>query len=438
MMRSAFSPAGWLCAAVFAATLPACSSSTVEPQRAPAESVPVGPVMSLGQPDNESRGVSAGASGDRVVAVWAAIKDGSTDIQAVTSEDAGATFSAPVRVNDLPGDARVNGEQPPRVAVAGLHVVVVWQSRRTGQTEVRAARSTDGGRSFTKAVTVHASGLTGSRGWSSVAVAPSGEAHLTWLDTRNGAAPEKQPAAAAGTHQHGSSSTRQDVFHAVWPLEGEPVEGTVTTSVCFCCKTSTVVSRDGATLAAFRHIYPTNLRDMAVARSAGGDHTFDVPVRVSQDGWELTGCPEDGPALAVDDSNLVHIAWPTITGPDASHKGVFYAYSADVGRSFAPRIRLDEGTGVKHAQHPQLAAAGKAAVVVWDESSASGTRIRARVVITNGRDDKSPRLSPVVAVSDPGSVTYPAVAATTKGYVVFWTENIESGSGIRARRFNLH
>jgi hypothetical protein len=394
-------------------------------------------VISLGQSELENRGVSAAASGDRVVAVWAAAKNGSTDIVAVTSEDAGATFSAPIRVNDLPGDARVNGEQPPRVAVAGRQVVVVWQSRRTGQPEVRAARSTDAGLSFAKAVTVHASGLTGSRGWSSVAVAPNGEAHLAWLDTRNGAPPAKKDGAAATAHQHGASSARQDVFHAVWRPDGEPVEGAVTTSVCFCCKTSTAVTRDGATLVGFRHIYPANLRDMAVARSTGEDHPFDAPVRVSQDGWELTGCPEDGPALAVDDNNLIHIAWPTITGPDAARKGIFYASSLDEGRSFGPRTRLDDGTDVKHAQHPQLAAAGLSVIAVWDESSSAGTRIRARVLTMESRAGKSPRLSPVVAVSEPGSVTYPAVAATAPGYIVFWTENGESGAGIRARRFVL-
>ena len=202
MLRRVLSQARWPCAGVFAVTLLACSSPPEAGHTSP-ESVPAGPVIALGQPEVENRGVSAAASGDRVVAVWAATKDGSTDIQAVMSEDAGATFSAPVRVNDLPGDARVNGEQPPRVAVAGVQVVVVWQSRRTGQPEVRAARSTDGGRSFRKAVTVHAGGLTGSRGWSSVALAPSGEAHLAWLDTRNGAPPAKKDGAAAGPHQHG-------------------------------------------------------------------------------------------------------------------------------------------------------------------------------------------------------------------------------------------
>jgi hypothetical protein len=399
--------------------------------------VPAGPVISLGQSELENRGVSAAASSERVVAVWAATKDGSTDIQAVISEDAGATFSAPVRVNDLPGDARVNGEQPPRVAVAGLQVVVVWQSRRTGQPEVRAARSADGGRSFAKAVTIHAGGLMGSRGWSSVAVAPNGEAHLAWLDTRNGAPPIKKDGAAAAAHQHGASSTRQDVFHAIWRPGGDPVEGAVTTSVCFCCKTSTAVSRDGVTLVAFRHIYPTNLRDMAVARSTGEDHAFDAPVRVSQDGWQLTGCPEDGPALAVDDDNMVHIAWPTITGPDASRKGIFYASSSDEGRSFGPRIRLDEGTDVKHAQHPQLAATGRSVVAVWDETSPAGARIRARALTPAGGTNPSPQLSAVVAVSEPGPVTYPAIAVTTNGYVVFWTENAEPRAVIRVRRFRL-
>ena len=49
--------------------------------------------------------------------------------------------------------------------------------------------------------------------------------------------------------------------------------------------------------------------------------TFTAPVRVSEDGWELSGCPEDGPAIGVD-----LMAWCTSPGPhliaekDASRK----------------------------------------------------------------------------------------------------------------------
>ena len=44
------------------------------------------------------------------------------------------TFAQPVRVNSTPGDARVNGEQPPRVALASRkgdpEIVVIWTAKR--------------------------------------------------------------------------------------------------------------------------------------------------------------------------------------------------------------------------------------------------------------------------------------------------------------------
>ena len=41
----------------------------------------------------------------------------STDVYAAFSRDGGASFGAPARVNDVDGDARVSGEQAPRVAL---------------------------------------------------------------------------------------------------------------------------------------------------------------------------------------------------------------------------------------------------------------------------------------------------------------------------------
>src|SRR6187549_3330937 len=106
-----------------------------------------GPAVRLRVDNADSRGASISASGHRVVVVWAATTEGQTNIHAAVSEDDGTTFAAPVRVNDVEGDARVNGEQAPRVAV-GKDIVVAWQSRHTGASQIRAARSTDGGRTF--------------------------------------------------------------------------------------------------------------------------------------------------------------------------------------------------------------------------------------------------------------------------------------------------
>jgi len=57
------------------------------------------------------------ASGNWVVAVWTASEHERTDIYAATSEDGAEQFGAPVRVNDVEGEAHVYGEDPPRVAI---------------------------------------------------------------------------------------------------------------------------------------------------------------------------------------------------------------------------------------------------------------------------------------------------------------------------------
>ena len=110
----------------------------------------VRPVVRLHIEHADSRGASLAASGTRVVVVWAATAGDETNIYSSVSDDAGVTFGEPVRVNDVDGDARVNGEQPPRVAV-GRDIVVAWQTRRTGVSQVRARdRSTAAVRSSTR------------------------------------------------------------------------------------------------------------------------------------------------------------------------------------------------------------------------------------------------------------------------------------------------
>ena len=96
-------------------------------------------------------------------------------------------------------------------------------------------------------------------------------------------------------------------------LDGAAAPRAVTGGVCYCCKTA-LVSTSEAVFAAWRHVYPGNLRDMAFTMSRDGGRTFAAPVRVSEDKWALEGCPDDGPAMAVDAQNRIHIVWPTLVG----------------------------------------------------------------------------------------------------------------------------
>ena len=154
-------------------------------------------------------------------------------------------------------------------------------------------------------------------------------------------------------------------------LDGSIAPHAVTGGVCYCCKTA-LVSADGALYAAWRHVYPGNIRDIAFTLSRDGGKTFAPPIRVSEDKWVLEGCPDDGPSMVVDRQRHIHVVWPTLlqeAGADPN-LALFYATSID-GRSFTPRVRIPtEGT----PHHPQLALDGAGRLVAaWDEL-AGGTR----------------------------------------------------------------
>src|SRR6185295_8943795 len=137
-------------------------------------------------------------------------------------------------------------------------------------------------------------------------------------------------------------------------LDGSLAPRALTAGVCYCCKTAVVTAGD-AIYAAWRHVYPGNVRDMAFTLSRDGGKTFAPPLRVSEDKWELEGCPDDGPAMAVDAQGVVHVVWPTLVTEGGTQTiALFHALSGD-GRRFSARQRIPS-QGVPH--HPQVALAG--------------------------------------------------------------------------------
>lgn len=371
------------------------------------------PAARLAVDGRQNAHVSIAAEGPRVVVTWAARAPEATDVYAAFSKDGGATFASPVRVNDRPGDARASGEQAPRVAL-GRAVEVAWSSRHDGASVVRTSSTRPGGETFAPAASPHADGLKGARGWVSLGLDRAGAAHVAWLDGRVNA----EEAAAA------RRSMRQDLFHAVRRPDGTRHEVRVASDVCFCCKTAVAAGPDGAVYVAWRHIFPPNLRDMAVARSTDGGRTFGAPARVSEDGWAIDACPDDGPSIAVDARNVLHVAWPTQVSP-AAGKGIFYTTSTDGGRTFAPRTRVDDASG--GPAHPQLALAGEQALVAWDEGGGGGPRrVRLRAM--------APQPLPIATVSGPAAATYPALATTGDATLVAWTEETATGSDVRVLR----
>src|SRR5205085_10437805 len=97
----------------------------------------------------------------------------------------------------------------------------------------------------------------------------------------------------------------------VAPLDGSIAPIAVTGGVCYCCKTAIAASGTTSLYVAWRHVYPGNMRDIAFAASRDGGRTFSPPIRVSEDKWQLDGCPDDGPSMAVDTRRQIHGVWPS-------------------------------------------------------------------------------------------------------------------------------
>jgi hypothetical protein len=381
------------------------------------------------------------AEGSFVAVAWGGtLPSGATDVFAAVSRDGGRAFAPPVRVNQIDGDARLNGEQPPHVALvprAGREpaIVVVWTTKGPIGTTLQQARSDDGGRTFARGALVPGSDAAGNRGWEAIAVEPNGRVDAVWLDHRELA---KDSSMAASHHDHKSADKPDGVAMAqqsklfFTSLDGTAAPRALTGGVCYCCKTALIGGADGFIYAAWRHVYPGNLRDMAFTLSRDGGRTFAPPVRVSEDKWMLEGCPDDGPSVAVDAQKRIHIVWPTlITEKTAGSEptiALFYAMSTD-GKAFTARERIP-AEGVPH--HPRLTvSAGGALTVAWDEA-ANGSR---RIAVAHGvvDDGGRPRFRRET-LTTAGSAVYPSLAVASDGVVAAWTSGASTSSSIMVAR----
>ncbi|MBD0319584.1 MAG: hypothetical protein ICV87_04575, partial [Gemmatimonadetes bacterium] len=182
----------------------------------------------------------------REYVAWVSTAGGRSDV--FLSRAAGLP---PVRVNDVPGDAAPHEQAPAQVAVGPEgNVYVVWQNgrevpgRRFPASDLRLARSTDGGRTFAPAVTVNddAGGLPSSHTFHDIRVAPDGAVYVSWLDSRRRdayRAAHPSPASHGGHGAPEDPATPQSEIRVARSTDGGRTFGAsvvVDDGVCPCCR----------------------------------------------------------------------------------------------------------------------------------------------------------------------------------------------------------
>jgi hypothetical protein len=185
------------------------------------------------------------------------------------------------------------------------------------------------------------------------------------------------------------------------------------------------VAADGSVVCVWRHVYPTNVRDLASSVTRDGGKTWSAPVRVSVDNWVLEGCPHSGAAIAASGSELAAV-WYTGAGTKASLR---FARSADLGATWSAPVEIQGPYA--DANHPHLIAAFGGWWAIFQARDGSENAgwgpVRARVArLAPGR---APSISSLPSTG--ASVAYPRLAAGSAGRLyAMWTETDAAGPRI--------
>ncbi len=345
------------------------------------------------------------------------------DLWLLTSFDGADGFPQRVRVNDIAGEVASHGENSPRLFMRSRsEVYCLWQARigESGGSVLRLARSADWGETFAKSVLVDP-GAPASQAFATLHVSPRGDVYVAWLD---------------GRERGGGHAGTSALYLARSANRGRSFEASVRVSgnVCPCCRPSLAFAGERTVHVAFRGVTGDHVRDILIATSEDGGVSWSEPVRVAEDNWRIHGCPHSGASLAVLGRRLF-VSWYTVR---AGRGAIYYAWSDDGGRTFAPR-RLLSGD-VVDANHPYLVPAEDTILAVFQGRDASQNQGWGRIGVYFREIDAEGRAGALVRIEPAkASASYPTIAFGPPDQIFLaWTEPVgESGYGVvlaRGRR----
>ncbi|MFN8092247.1 MAG: sialidase family protein [Vicinamibacteria bacterium] len=272
--------------------------------------------------------------------------------------------------------------------------------------DVRVTTSRDGGRIWSEPVTPHRDGTQTEHGFVSMSPADGQRMGLVWLDGRK---------TAGKTHEgHGGAQAEMSLIHSTLDREGRLGPETILDGrVCDCCQTDAVVA-EGATVVVYRDRSEKEVRDMSVVRLVDGK--WSEPRPLARDGWEINGCPVNGPAVAAA-GREVAAAWFTAANEKSR---VSVAFSLDSGATFGPPVAVDDGRPLGRVDVVFLA--NGAALVSWLEQAAKGTELRVRRVSPDGSRGEA---LTVTGSSSARSSGFPRMVASGSEVILAWRDVAE-------------
>ena len=228
------------------------------------------------------------------------------------------------------------------------------------------------------------------------------EAGIVWLDGRYHIKTKEQK-------KTGNFNLRYARIHRNGIADTDQV---IDDNTCTCCWPSIAVTSDGP-VAVWRGRTDLEIRDHRVSLLRNG--VWSAPAPLGAEGWQINGCPVNGPAIAAQGRQVV-TAWFTAEG---DRPRIRAAFSADGGQHFSQPIDIDDAAPL--GRIGLVWRDQETAVVSWMTSAntASNTASLAlRALHPNGGVGATLHVTDISAGRDTG---VPQMVSTDSGLMLAWT-----------------
>lgn len=336
------------------------------------------------------------------------------------SDDLGKHFSQPTLVTPEAENIGADGENRPKITVThDGTILLTWTQlvpapptsniRFAGN--IRFARSTDGGKTFSAPITLNDDSKILSHRFESLLTDGRGNVAVAWLDAR-----DREFARENNENFTGISIyfTRSADNGATFSTNQRFAQHT-----CECCRIAAAWSKSGP-LIFWRNIFGKNTRDFALANLDSGKLQ-----RVTDDDWEIDGCPHHGGDLAIGENDLRHLVWFTNS---KNRQGLFYRHMS--GELLSTPISL--GDTDKQPSHPSAAASGRKVLLTWREFDGENHLARAMQSDDNGSNWSRPIT--LASTAQAADYPIPVFQDDQRAWVVWHT----AAEGIRVLTANAH
>ena len=218
----------------------------------------------------------------------------------------------------------VNWADYPSITDLGEGALMVHYLEKSGDGkyayDVKLIGSKDGGSTWGEAFSPHTDGTETEHGFVSIVASGSKQADVVWLDGRNyvEGGSKNMTLRSARVNTDGLLEASQELDDRI----------------CDCCSTS-LISQNGRALAYYRDRSDSEIRDISRVALNSPLQSSDV----SQDNWEIAGCPVNGPRASVYDQTLHALAW--FTGANGNRE-VLLKFDRD--GILSQKYKLDKGS----------------------------------------------------------------------------------------------